>query len=403
VIRSILIKLIIRKWIKDHENVTDKRVREAYVVLSGTVGMLCNLLLFVTKLSVGLLINSIAVISDAFNNLTDMGSSLVSVLSAKLSNRPPDEGHPHGHGRFEYIGSLVVAFIIFSVGYQLLLNSYNKFINPEKVTFSSVTLVILILSVLVKLWMFSYNLFIAKKIKSSINKATAYDSINDSIATSLVIVAIVIGTFTDFPVDGAAGVVISLLILYSGFDIARDTVSLLLGSAPDPEVVERINQIVKSGKHVIGIHELEIHDYGPGRISASIHVEVPDYLNIVEGHASIDVLENQIVEELGIDMIVHMDPISTNINKIEKVKKDVNACVAEAGIKIEILNFRIAQAEKKVIVIFDVEVAAGIPESKYGQIKKIIREKIEEKYEGYEVVINRVNRSNGQMEANARK
>ena len=395
-----MIKLIIRKWIKDYENVNDKNVREAYVVLSGVVGIICNLLLFVTKLSIGLLINSIAVISDAFNNITDVGSSLVSILTAKLANRPPDEAHPYGHGRFEYIGSLCVAFIIFSVGYQLMLNSYDKLIHPEKITFSTLTIIILILSVLVKLWMFSYNMYIAKKIKSSINKATAFDSINDSIATSLVIAAMIIGAFTDLPVDGVAGILISLLILYSGFDIARDTVNLLLGSAAEPKVADRINQIIRAGKHVIGTHELEIHDYGPGRKIASIHAEVPDYLNIVEGHSSIDELEQQIAEEFGMDIIVHMDPISTDIEKVEKVKRDIIACISEAEMGIKILNFRIAQAEKGIIVIFDLEVSSEIPESEYGKIKKTIREKIEETCDSYRVVINRVNGNNSRTGSN---
>ncbi len=384
--------LIIRHWIKDYENVNDKKVRESYMVVSGVVGIICNLFLFSSKLAVGLISNSIAVISDAFNNLTDMGSSLVSILGAKLSGSPPDEEHPHGHGRFEYIASLVIAFIIFGVGFELLRDSYDQMKNPEKVIFSYVTVAILGLSVMIKLWMFSYNIYIARKIKSSINKGVAYDSLNDSIATTFVIVSMMVGRFWDFPIDGLAGMAISLFILYAGFDIARDTVNLLLGSAPDPEVAARINQIVSAGKHVVGTHDLEIHDYGPNRVVASIHAEVPDDKNIVEVHSSIDTLESQIILELGIDIVIHMDPISTDTNKITRVRSEVDACISDLVQELRIQNFRIAQGEDKIIVIFDLEILASIPESAYPKMARVVRERIETHCLRHEVVINKVGR-----------
>ncbi|MGI6468747.1 MAG: cation transporter [Syntrophomonadaceae bacterium] len=385
-----MIKYIIRKWIKDYQNVTDRNVRQAYLVLSGTLGILCNLLLFVTKLVIGFYINSIAVISDAFNNMTDLGSSLVTILGAKLANRPADEEHPYGHGRFEYIAALVVAFIIFSVGFQLLRSSYDKLVNPEEVAFSTAILVILILTVLVKLWMFAYNSYIATTINSSINKANAYDSLNDCLATSLVIVSMVAGRYTDFPVDGLAGIFISLFIIYAGFSIAKDTVNLLLGSAPDPELVERINQLVCSGDCVVGTHDLEVHDYGPSRVIASIHAEVPDYEHIVEVHAVIDSLEKKIKEDLNINIIIHMDPISTDQSKIESVRSEVLSCINEEELGIKIRNFRIAQAENKVNVIFDLEIVAPIQKSEYAGIKKQVRDKIQSQHSGYEVIINEV-------------
>jgi cation diffusion facilitator family transporter len=385
-----MIKYIIRKWIKDYQNVSDCKVREAYLVLSGTLGILCNLLLFVTKLAIGLYINSIAVISDAFNNMTDLGSSLVSILGAKLANRPADEDHPYGHGRFEYIAALVVAFIIFSVGFQLLRSSYDKLLNPEKVTFSAAILIILILSVLVKLWMFSYNSYIATAINSSINKATAYDSLNDCLATSLVIAAMVAGAYTDFPIDGLVGILISLFIIYAGFSIARDTVNLLLGSAPEPELVEKINQLVCSGQCVVGTHDLEVHDYGPSRVIASIHAEVPDYEHIVEVHAVIDSLEKRVKEELNINIIIHMDPISTDLKKIEKVRNKILSCVKEEEMGIKFRDFRIAQAANKINVIFNLEVLPEIPEFEHAGIKKQVREKIHRQCPDYEVVINQI-------------
>lgn len=385
-----MIKIIIRKFIKNYEKINDRKVRENYIKLSGAIGIICNLILFIIKISIGFLINSIAVISDAFNNMTDIGSSLVSIFSAKLSNRPPDVNHPHGHGRYEYIGSLVVAFIIFSVGFELLRKSYDKLINPEKIYFNTVILIILILSVMIKLWMFSYNLYIAKTIKSSINKATAYDSFSDIIATSLVILSMVIGFFYNLPIDGAVGIVIALLIMYSGFDVAKDTINLLLGSAPDPQVVERINQIVNSGDGVLEAHDLEIHDYGPGRVVASIHAEVPDCTNIVKAHSSIDVLEKQIMDEAGINITIHIDPVSTDTRKVEKIKGDIFSCINLADRGIQIHNIRVAQAETKVIVIFDLNILREVPETDYCDIKNTIREKIEGTFSNYEVVIDRI-------------
>jgi len=385
-----MIKYIIRKWIKDYQNVTDRNVRQDYLVLSGALGIICNLLLFATKLVIGFYINSIAVISDAFNNMTDLGSSLVSILGAKLANRPADEDHPYGHGRFEYIAALVVAFIIFSVGFELLRSSYDKLVNPQEVAFSTAILVILILTVLVKLWMYSYNSYIGTTINSSISKANAYDSLNDCLATSLVIISMVAGKYTDLPIDGLAGIFISLFIIYAGFNIAKDTVNLLLGSAPERELVDRINQLVCSGDCVVGTHDLEVHDYGPSRVIASIHAEVPDYEHIVEVHAVIDSLEKKIKEELNINITIHMDPISTDPAKIESVKNKVLSCIKEEELGITIRNFRIAQAENKVNVIFDLEVMAQIPESEYAGIKKQVREKIQSQHSDFEVIVDQI-------------
>lgn len=308
-----MIKIFIKKFIKDYQNVSDKQVREAYVVLSGVLGIVGNLILFGIKLSIGLFINSIAVISDAFNNLTDLGSSSIAIISAKLSNRPADDQHPYGHGRFEYISSLIVSFIIFSIGLQLLGSSVEKIRNPEEVLFSSVSIFILIISVLLKLWMYSYNKYIGKVINSSINKATAYDSLNDAIATGAVIITTVLGRYIDLPIDGLAGVAISILILYTGFSIAKETVNLLLGTAADPELVESINTFLTRGKQVLGIHGLKVHDYGPGRVLASVHVEVPATASILDVHSEINELEEMIAEQLGVRIVIHVDPVDPDL------------------------------------------------------------------------------------------
>lgn len=304
-----MIKLIIKTFIKDHKNVNDVSVRESYGVLAGIVGIACNLFLFALKLAIGLFINSIAVISDAFNNLTDSGSSVISIIGAKVSNRPPDDEHPHGHGRFEYVASLAISFIILLVGFQLLRTSFDKIVNPEPVLFSPVSLIFLGLSVLVKLWMFSYNRYIANTINSSINRATAYDSLNDSVATTAVIATAALANSVAIPLDGLAGVAISLFILYTGFTSARGTVNLLLGSSPDPELVDAINSMVAGGRYIVGTHGLQVHDYGPGRVTASIHAEVTDEASLIDAHSEIDDLEKRIEDELGVNIVIHMDPV----------------------------------------------------------------------------------------------
>ena len=304
-----MIRLIIKKFIKDSENINDKDVREAYGVLSGVLGIICNMLLFTIKLILGFAINSIAVISDAFNNLSDLGTSIITIFGAKLSNRPPDKEHPHGHGRYEYIATLVVSFVIFAVGLKLLGSSFDKILTPQKVTFNIVSMIILSISVLLKVWMFSYNRYIAKLINSSVNRAAASDSLNDVYATAGVIIGTLLGSFVTFPVDGVMGLIISGLIMYTGFNTAKDSVNLLLGALPDPQVIERINELVLSGKNIKGAHDLKVHDYGPGRITASIHAEVSDDANIIDIHSEIDNIELKVKEELGIDMVIHMDPV----------------------------------------------------------------------------------------------
>ncbi|MGE5578948.1 MAG: cation diffusion facilitator family transporter [Bacillota bacterium] len=303
-----MIRVLIRRFVKNHRNVADKDVRESYGVLAGTIGIICNMLLFALKFAVGLLASSIAVTSDAFNNLSDAASSIVGVVGARMSNRPPDAEHPYGHGRSEYIAALVVSFIIFAVGLELLRASFSRLGGGEQAQLSPINFVLLVLSVLVKLWMFSYNRYIARVINSGINRATAQDSLNDVVATSAVIAGTLLGRLTHFPVDGVLGLAISGLIMYTGFKTAKDSVDSLLGAPPDHETSEKIYSIVLSCKSIEGAHDLRIHDYGPGRRLASIHAEVSDEANIVDIHWEIDRIEKRIEEELGISMVIHVDP-----------------------------------------------------------------------------------------------
>lgn len=304
-----MIKILIRKYIKNYESTKEKDVREAYGVLAGTLGIICNLLLFGLKLGIGLFMNSIAIISDAFNNLSDTGSSVVAIIGAKMSNKLPDKEHPFGHGRVEYVSALIVSFLIIMVGIELFRNSLDKLLKPEKVLFDLRLIMILMASIIIKIWMYSYNLYIGKKISSPINKATAYDSLNDVIATSAVVLSTIAGYFLDFPIDGFMGLCVSVLIVYTGFSLAKDTVNILLGQSPDPEMVEDIKRIVLSSEYIKGAHDLIIHDYGPGRIISSIHVEISDQENIIKAHSVIDKIEKKVLKELNIDLVIHIDPI----------------------------------------------------------------------------------------------
>lgn len=383
-----MIKFLIRTMIPDYQRTTNSRVREAYGVLAGIVGIINNFLLFGAKLTAGLMTGSIAIISDAFNNLTDLGSTVVAIYGAKMSNRPPDKDHPQGHGRYEYIASLVVAFIIFMVGLELLRNAWDKIVHPAPIQTNVLTMVILLGSVLVKLWMFSYNIYISRQINSAINRATAYDSLSDTLATGSVILTSILARFTSLPLDGMAGFLISLLILYSGFKIAKDTVDLLLGKAADPQITRRISEIVNAGEHIIGTHDLIVHDYGPNRVIASIHAEVSDQLNIVEGHTSIDQIEHQIIKELGIEIIVHLDPVCTDLRLTEIARGRVEACLKASELPHGINHFRLAQVKEKTVVIFEVAEQQGLSAYDFDQLRLKIKQTVERAIPEFEVVVN---------------
>lgn len=349
-----MINFIIKKFIPDFENVNDKKVRERYSVLAGVLGIFNNFILFSVKIVIGFYINSIAVISDAFNNLSDIASSLLSVISAKMSNMRPDKEHPFGHGRIEYVASLFVAAIIFFVGITLFKTSVVKIFRPEKLNFNPYMVLILSLSVLIKVWMFFYNRYMGRKINSGVLCAAAEDSLSDVWATSAVIISTVLGLFTSLPLDEILGVGVSVLILFSGFGIAKDTIDLLLGKAPDKELVEKLKNIILNGERIQGVHDLIVHDYGPGRVIASAHAEVKDTENIVEIHEIIDALENKIEKELGIVMIIHTDPINVDCKRTISLKNKVEEIAEEIDEKLTVHDFRITDGKENINLIFDI-------------------------------------------------
>lgn len=304
-----MIRFLIRIFIPDYTQVKDAKVRERYGVLGSILGIICNILLFLLKLFAGMATNSIAVISDAFNNLSDTGASVISLASSKLSGRRPDEGHPYGHGRAEYIASLLVSVLIILFGMELFGSSVGKIINADEVSLNPLSAVLLIFTVFVKLWMWSYNRYMGYRINSPVLFAAAKDSLNDVISTSAVVVSALAAPFVSFPIDGIAGAAVSLLILWTGYQIARDTIDRLLGQRPDTELVEHIKNMILDNDMVLGVHDLMVHDYGPGRIIASAHAEVPYNLSLKEVHDVIDTAEKRVRAELNVDLVIHMDPV----------------------------------------------------------------------------------------------
>ncbi|WP_124097962.1 cation diffusion facilitator family transporter [Ruminococcus sp. Marseille-P6503] len=383
-----MIKLIVKRFIKDSENVSDKKVRERYGILGGALGIICNTFLFALKLCAGTVMNSIAIISDAFNNMSDMGSSLVTIIGTKLSGKRPDREHPFGHGRLEYISSLIVSFIILLMGFELLKSSAVKIFEPEELNFSLPITVLLSLSVLVKVWLYFSGRYMGEKINSSTLKATARDSLNDVIATSAVILTTVIGQFIKFPpLDGIVGTVVALLIMKTGFDIARDTVGILLGTPASRELVNEISSRVLNGEGITGVHDLIVHDYGPGRVMASIHAEVPDDSDIVAVHEVIDAVEKRIEAEMGIHMVIHMDPVSVNCERSDKIKGQVVQAVADTNSEYSIHDFRIVDGENQINLIFDMVVPYGISDAQLERNIQKIKQKLSQADERYNCVI----------------
>ncbi len=372
-----MIRLLIKCFIKDYQNVTDRTVRERYSVLGGVLGIVCNLLLFGGKLFIGLGIGSMAVMSDAFNNLSDMGSSLVSILGAKMSNKRPDKEHPFGHGRFEYIASLIVAFLILIVGFQLLKDSVSKIWHPQPMRFNGLLIGMLFCSVLVKIWMYGYNRYLGRQIHSSILQAAARDSVNDAIATLAVICAALAGYFTGYyRIDGMMSLGVALFIIYGGFEIARDVIGTLLGTPPEPELVRAMSRMICGHHEIIGIHDMVVHDYGPGRIMASVHAEVPDNGDIVHIHEIIDDIEQDAVRDFGVNLVIHMDPVSTDCAVTDGLRQRVLEIVQAVNPAYTIHDFRITNGQSHKNLIFDIVVPAGTREEEKKQIKDRVASEI---------------------------
>ena len=312
---------LVKHFVKNYNMVDNVKVREAYGMLSSIVGIICNIILFSAKFVMGTIVNSISIISDGFNNLSDCASCIVTLFGYKLAAKPADKDHPFGHGRFEYLTSMVIAMVIMLVGVELLTTSVKKIMHPETVEFSYIALAALVLSILLKVWMSKFNKKLGTKINSTIMLATSKDSMNDVVATAVTVFALIISPFTDLPVDGIMGVIVSVFILFSGFGIIKETVDALLGQPADSGVVQKIKEIVEENPYALGMHDLIIHSYGPGNMIGSVHIEVDGKGNIMEIHDVIDEMERNIFEDLNIKMTIHMDPVETDNEYLKECKK----------------------------------------------------------------------------------
>lgn len=348
-----MISLLARLFIKNSKEMDSPAVRKGYGVLCGAVGILLNILLFAGKFFAGTMTGSIAITADAFNNLSDAGSSTITLMGFQLGGQKADQEHPFGHGRIEYLSGLLVAMLIILMGFELGKSSMDKILHPEAVQFSTLSLGILVASICVKLYMYFYNTQVGKRIGSAAMHATALDSLSDSVATSAVLLATLVGHFTGWKIDGWCGILVAMFILWSGLGAVKDTLDPLLGRRPSPKFVDRIKQLVKAHPKVLGIHDLIVHDYGPGRVMISLHAEVSASENILELHDEIDNVEKELKEKLGCEAVIHMDPIVTDDGVTEETREKVAELVHCIDDQINIHDFRMVAGPTHTNVIFD--------------------------------------------------
>lgn len=349
-----MVTLLAKIFIKEEENSSLSGVRQAYGMLTGIVGIILNLFLFAGKFLAGTISKSISITADAFNNLSDAGSSVVTLIGFKLAGAEPDPDHPFGHGRIEYLSGLVVSGVILLMAFELLKDSIDKIMHPEAVEFSILAATILVVSILVKVYMYLYNNSISKKIDSAAMKATAMDSLSDTMATLVVLITSVIGHFTGLQIDGYCGVLVALFIFYAGFSAAKETLDPLLGQPPEEEFVQQIEDIVMAHELVQGIHDLVVHDYGPGRVMISLHAEVPAEEDILEIHDMIDVIENELAEELHCEAVIHMDPLVTKDEKITKLNTAMHEIIEGLEGDITMHDFRVVPGPTHTNMMFDI-------------------------------------------------
>lgn len=361
-------------FIKDHKNISSPTVRNAYGILASVVGIICNILLCSAKIAVGLIFGAVSITADGLNNLSDAGSSLVSVLGFRWANKPADKDHPFGHARVEYIMGFVIAFIVLFLGLELAISSIEKIISHETTDTTIIMMVVLAVSIVVKLGMFLYYRSVAKKISSATLKAAAVDSVNDCIATGAVLICTVIAYFTKAELDGYVGVLVAIFIFISGIKLVKEMFSPLLGEKPSAELVKSISEKIHSYDGVLGIHDLIVHNYGPNRYHASVHVEVSASEDIMVSHEMIDTIERNFHKE-GINLVIHLDPIITNDERVDKLRDMTNEKLNEIDPALKMHDFRVVWGENRKNLIFDVVMPMEM-KMKDEELMRILQEKI---------------------------
>ena len=379
--------LLVKMFVKNYEDTDNISVRTAYGVLASGVGIACNVLLSLVKMMVGMLLHSVSVMADAFNNLSDAGSSIIGLVGVKMAEKPADEDHPFGHGRIEYVAALIVAFLVIEVGFTFFKDSISKIRHPEELRFQMVSIVILGMSILVKLWLGMFNKKLGKKIDSQVMMATAADSLGDVIATAATVVSILFWKVTGINIDGFVGLGVSLVVMWAGIGIARDTLEPLIGEATTPEDYRRIKKFVEKYDGIMGSHDLIVHNYGPGRSMASIHAEVPNNVSIEVSHEIIDRIERDAAKELGLFLVIHMDPLETEDQTVLKVRKKTEKAVEELDSRCSIHDFRMVKGEDQTNLIFDLVVPREYSEKKGDELMIRVIERMQEIDKRYQCVI----------------
>lgn len=380
-----MITCLAKFWIRESDS--EEKKRRVYGTLGAVVGIFLNICLFTGKYLAGFLSGSIAIMADAFNNLSDAGSSFISLIGFVFSGKKPDLDHPFGHGRIEYLAGLGVSFLILLMGVELAKNSVQKILHPVSVQISTLSIAVLSASILVKLYMAYYNHAIGKKIRSATMAATATDSLSDAVATTVVLLAMLFLAVTGINIDGYCGILVAVFILAAGIGAAKETVSPLLGQAPDPEFVKEIKELVMQHEEVLGIHDMAVHDYGPGRVMVSLHAEVSGDGNIYELHDLIDRIERELKEKLHCETVIHMDPIDVGNEKTVEMKEEMVKLVKAIDERITIHDFRMVTGTTHHNMIFDVVIPADFKLSQE-DLKDIIQKKVWEKWPDYYVVID---------------
>ena len=349
-------EFLVNKFIKDSANIESTEVRTRYGMLASVVGIFCNVLLFSVKLAIGLILSSLAVTADAFNNLSDAASSIISFVGVKMAGKPADAEHPFGHGRIEYIAALIVSFLVIEVGFTFFKSSISKIMHPEEITFDPVPFIILILSILVKLWMAFFNNKLGKRIDSKVMLATAADSLGDVITTSATVISIVICHFTSINVDAIAGLIVSGIVIWSGVSIAKDTLEPLIGQRVPSELYQKRTDMVESYEGIVGAHDLIVHNYGPNRSMATIHAEVPNDVSIEASHEIIDRIERDAKKELNILLVIHMDPVEMRDEEVLELRDKTSHIVHALDPELHFHDFRVLKENEQKNLIFDLVV-----------------------------------------------
>ncbi|MEI8198475.1 MAG: cation diffusion facilitator family transporter [Eubacteriales bacterium] len=351
-----MISLLIHMFVKDSDNLNDARVRIRYGKFASIVGMICNIILFAGKLSVGVLSGSIAIVSDSFNNLSDAATCFINLFGFFLSGKPADKDHPFGHGRIEYITGLIMSFLIVLIGFEFLRTSIDRIIHPTVLTFSPVMAGVLLGSILVKAWMYFFYVRVGKRISSQTIIAASVDSYSDIAITLVTLISLLISVYFKITIDGYVGVGVSIFVLYAGYTVAKDALSPLLGNEPDPTIVESLKELLTTDKNVLGVHDVIVHDYGPGRMIASAHVEVSSTSNFMEIHDEVDLLEKSIGEKMHIPITIHMDPIDMDDSSTKEIRNSITQIVNLLSDKLSIHDFRMVTGKTHTNLIFDIAV-----------------------------------------------